>query len=243
METGPVRFLPPDDDTAPVSFAGLVGRDIQADFRDNRVRLGDLVVRDPHVRLVRETTGLNLASLLALDPAPPPAPAPAPAETRQAAPPREPHRPVSVVVGRARLEGGVLEFADRTTNPVVTTALRDVGVELREIGFGSASAPGRLQVDARMEGGQVRLDGTVEGANARLAGPRARDRLAAASTPPVPGARAARGHGGQGALDASARGGAGPRGPRLEVTGGTVGARDLALALPSARTPTFTSRR
>jgi hypothetical protein len=50
----------------------------------------------------------------------------------------------------------------------------------------------------------------------------------------------------RGALDAALDVVLAPRetaGPRLEVAGGTVEARDLALALPSARTPSVTSRR
>ena len=246
VETGPVRFLPPDDDTPLVAFASLTGQDLQADFRDNRIRLGDVLVREPHVRLVREPTGLNLTALLALEPDPAPAPAAAPPETRQAAPPTGSRRPVSVVVGRARLESGVLEFADRTTSPVVTTSLRDVGVSLQEVGFGAASAPGRLEAEGRVEGARVRLDGTVEGATLAT-----RVRLRASGLPVRPlgpyvepalrGAILARG-----ALDAALDVVLAPRGtagPRLEVAGGTVEARDLALALPSARTPSFTSRR
>jgi hypothetical protein len=246
VETGPVRFLPPDDDTPLVAFAGLVGRDLTADFRENRIRLGDVLVREPHVRLVREATGLNLTALLALDPAPSPAPAAAPPETRQAAPSTGSDRPVAVVVGRARLEGGLLEFADRTTTPVVTTSLRDVGVGLHEVAFGAASPPGRLEAEGRVEGARVRLDGTVQGATLAT-----RVRLRASGLPVRPlgpyvepalrGVILARG-----ALEAALDVVLAPRetaGPRLEVAGGTVEARDLALALPSARTPSFTSRR
>jgi hypothetical protein len=232
VETGPVRFLPPDDDTPLVGFASLAGEDIQVDFRDNRVRLGDLLVREPHVRLVREPTGVNLAALLALDPAPGP-------------PSKAPPRPVSVVVGRARLEGGLLEFADRTTSPALTTALRDVGVRLQEVSFGPSRTPGRLEAEARVEGGQVRLDGTVEGGT--LA---SRLRVRATGLPLAPlrpyvepalrGVTVARG-----ALEGTFQVALTPRaaaGDWLEVTGGTLGARDLALALPDGRAPALVGR-
>jgi hypothetical protein len=233
VETGPVRFLPPDDDTPLVGFASLAGEDIQVDFRDNRVRLGDLLVREPHVRLVREPTGLNLAALLALDPAP-------------AASSTEPRRPVSVVVGRARLEGGLLEFADRTTSPAVTTALRDVGVRLEEVSFGPSSRHGRLEAEARVENGQVRLDGTVEGGTlASRLHVRATGLPLAPLRPYVePALRGVTVAGGrlEGALQVALAPRAG-EGAWLEVTGGTLGARDVALALPSAQRPALVSRR
>jgi hypothetical protein len=245
VETGPVRFLPPDDDTPLVGFASLVGRDIQVDFQDNRVRLGDLVVQEPSVRLVRGPTGLNLATLLALDPAPGPSPGSARVETRQAAPPAEPGRPVSVVVGRAHLEGGVLEFSDLTTRPAVTTALRDVVVRLQEVSLGPASAPGRLEVEGRVEGARVRLDGTVEGGTLAT-----RVRVRATGLPlhpfrpyvepALPGLTVPRG-----SVDATLQAVVAPRdaaGPRVDVVG-SVEARGLALALPSAPAPSFTSSR
>ncbi|MGH7263887.1 MAG: DUF748 domain-containing protein, partial [Candidatus Rokuibacteriota bacterium] len=57
VETGPIRFLPPDDEGALLSLGGLAGSAITADFLRNQVRLGDVVVRDPHVLLERAPDG------------------------------------------------------------------------------------------------------------------------------------------------------------------------------------------
>jgi hypothetical protein len=150
-----------------------------------------------------------------------------------------------VVVGRARLEGGVLEFADRTTTPAVRTTLRDVGVRLEEVGVGPAGGPGRLEAEARVEGGTVRLAGTVEGGTLAT---RARVRASGLPLSPVrpylePALRGVTVP--RGSLDAALQVVVAPldaAGVRVDVDG-SVGARDLALALPSARTPSLTSRR
>jgi hypothetical protein len=250
VETGPIRFLPPDDERALVSLGGLAGSAITADFLTNQVRLGDLVVRDPHVLLERAPDGtLNLARLIERTPPGPPAPPPAPAApgaTRQAAPPVESEPAVTVVVGQARLENGTVEFLDRTTRPVVAAVLRELRLGVRDVGVGPGAArPGRVEGEARVERGRLAVAGTVQSGSlatrlrvtARdLALPALRGYLESA----LPNA-VARGGLADARLDVlfePGRSGA----ARLELTGRVEGRR-LVVALPDAAEPTLRAER
>jgi uncharacterized protein involved in outer membrane biogenesis len=164
VETGPIRFLPPDTDEAIVSFAGLAGSDIAMDFLRNRLQLGDLQAREPRVALDRDPAGtFNIGRLIerAGEPAAPPPPATA-TETRQAAPPADPRPPLTVALGRARLEGGAIEFTDRTLTPPVVTAVRDIGLRLQDLGLGPGAKPGRIEGEARLESGRVAVAGSLD---------------------------------------------------------------------------------
>jgi Domain of Unknown Function (DUF748) len=248
VETGPVKFLPLDDDTPLFGLAGLVGRDIHADFVTNRIRLGDVVVREPHARVVRGPAGLNLAQLIALEPEAGAAagPSPTPPETRQAAPPRpDPAPPLSVLLGRVRAEGGSLDFSDQTTTPVVSTALRGIGLRVQDVSLGPPAKPGRLEGEAAVGGGTVRFDGPVEGGTLATRLRLRADRMGLEPFRPYvePALRGASARGG--VLDASLDVVLVPRDPtgsRLDMAG-TGQVRDVALALPGEREPIVTTGR
>lgn len=240
VQTGPLRLLPLDGEQPLVSVAGIAGRDITADFRDGRIRLGDVLVRQPRVRAVRDAGGLELLRLV--DRAAPP-------RASRAAAPREggaaPALAVSVTVGRGRVEDGTIDFVDRTTAPAATVRLQGIGLRLEDVGVGPAAGSGRVAGEARLAGGTVRWDGTVTGP-----GLGARVRVRASGVPIEPfrpyvepvlrGVALARGAVG-GTVDVAAAP-ADPAGPRLAASG-RIEARDLALVLPGAREPALTARR
>ncbi len=251
VETGPIRFLPLDDDTPLVTVGGVMGQNIRADFLANRVELGDVVLRQPSVKLERGPGGtFNVAKLIKTEEtaAPPPAPQAAEtgaSETRQAAAPAADRQPVSVTLGRLVLEGGTIDYADPTVTPAVHTVLQDVRLVLQDVGLGGAPRPGRLEGEARLERGQVRLAGTVQGAP--VAG---RVRLTASGIPIQPfrgyadaalRSTSARGGTLDARLDALASPGTDGR-PRLELTG-SIGGRDLRVALAGARDPFLRAQR
>jgi hypothetical protein len=244
VETGPIRFLPPDGDVPLVGLDGLAGRDVTMDFLQNHLRLGDVVVRGPRVALERRPDGtLDLTSLL--DPAPPPAAAAGgPLETRQAAPPAEPRPPFTLVIARARVENGDVAFTDRTLEPAAVTALRSVDLALRDVGIGPGTPAGAVEgAAALVQGGRVRLAGVVDaGAGAaRLAVtlrglPLARARPYLDAVLPTAETR-------RGTLDGQldVRLARRDAGPAIEV-GGTLDARDVALGVRGAGEPALEAR-
>jgi uncharacterized protein involved in outer membrane biogenesis len=248
VQTGPIRFLPPDADDAIVSFGGLAGQDMAMDFLDNRLQLGDIVAHQPRLVLERDAQGnFNLSRLFerVTEPAPSAVAATA-ADTRHAAPPPvDAPPPLTVTLGRARVESGAVEFTDRTLSPPVVTALHDVGLRLRDLGVGPGAKPGRVEGEARLDSGRVSIGGSVD-ANT-VAG---RLEVVARGLPLVPVRRY---------LDAafpraSAR--AGTADARLQVTAtrrnegtlavdlsGRVDGRGLALALPRTGEPVIQAGR
>jgi hypothetical protein len=243
VETGPIRFVPPEGGRPIVTAAGLSGRDITADFLAGQVRLGDVVVSQPHVILERGADGTwSVARLLEREP---PrvgmaGPAPPPGETRQTAPPARSGRETAVTIGRARIEGGTVALADATVAPAVATTIRDIGLELREVSFQPAPRPGHLEGDLRLENGRLRVAGSVESGTLATT---VRLTATGVSLDPV------RGYVDAGLRRVSARGGA--LDARLDVAmtpgrdasaatlelRGTVEGRQLAVAFPDAAEP------
>jgi uncharacterized protein involved in outer membrane biogenesis len=165
VETGPIRFLPPDGNTPIVSVAGLAGSDIAMDFLANRMRLGDVVFREPSLVLERNPDGtFNLMRLIeaATEAPPTPAPAASATETRQQAPPADAARPFAITLGRGRIEGGAFQFTDRTIARPVTAALHGIRLTLRDLGLGPGAKPGRVEGEAQLDRGTVRLAGTAD---------------------------------------------------------------------------------
>ncbi|HEV8310633.1 MAG TPA: DUF748 domain-containing protein [Methylomirabilota bacterium] len=250
VDTGAVAFRPPESPAPLVRFAGLTGREIRADFLTNRVHLGEILIREPHVQLERKADGtFTIMRLIEPDKLPVPASGPSSdarrPSTRQDIPASEPPREVAVTIGRGRIEAGTVEFIDHTTTPAVASTLHDVVLTLRDVGLGPGVPPGRVEGEARVEQGRIALAGTVE-----PRGPAARMRLTA---------RGLRLDTFRGYLDAalpnaSLRGGTGDArfdvvlAPRAGGTfalelGGTVEGRNLALVLAGTGEPVFRAQR
>ncbi len=147
VDIGPAR-VGAIDSQAPVLTVEEVGaRDINLDFLANRGRVGELLLRQPHLRLHRDEQGIfNVAQLFPTDGAP------------QAT---GIGTDFSIDVARARFEAGTLEFADRTTTPAVMNVFRDVQLTLQDLHFAPNAEPARLDGEARLEGAPVRVTGTL----------------------------------------------------------------------------------
>jgi uncharacterized protein involved in outer membrane biogenesis len=248
VETGPIRFLPPDGDTPIVSVTGLAGQDIAVDFLANRMRLGDVVLNEPSLALERNPDGtFNLMRLIeaTTEPAPTQAPSSPTAATRQHAAPAQESRPLAVTLVRGRIAGGAFQFTDRTMAPAAATALQGIELSLQDLGIGPGARPGRVEGEARLGGGRVRLVGTADAQ--AMAG---RLRIDARGVPidsarryleaALPGARA-RGGSADASLDLTAA--RREDGTLAMELAGSVDGRNLALALPGAAEPTVRAGR
>ncbi|MFQ5898488.1 MAG: DUF748 domain-containing protein [Candidatus Methylomirabilia bacterium] len=70
-------------------------------------------------------------------------------------------KPAGLTIETIQVEGGQVTIVDRTTDPVVTSRLRDLTLVVSPVPLTPEAEPGELSGEVRLDGAPVRMNGTV----------------------------------------------------------------------------------
>lgn len=123
-----------------------------------RVRLGDVRIAQPNLRVTRTKAGIVLPQLAAAtaSPSPPPAPAPSPVAAAPAASPS-----IDLSIALFQLSQGRIAFADRAVKPFYSGVISALDIELKGVHFPELAAS-NVRVDATVApSGKIKVTGSM----------------------------------------------------------------------------------
>ncbi|HEX2225882.1 MAG TPA: DUF748 domain-containing protein, partial [Candidatus Binatia bacterium] len=152
VRVGSIALLPAAGDQPIAQLAGLTARDVHLDLSKNQGQIGALVVRKPHLLLMRDSSGFNLQQFT---PSGEIAPATG-AETEEAS------RAMRLLVKQLTVESGRVEFIDQTVTPVVETSLQNLALTANDVLLLPQLGTGEIKAEGQLGNGFVNLSGNID---------------------------------------------------------------------------------
>ena len=136
-----------------VAVSGLKAQNVRMDFLRNKTAIERLILENPNLRLQRDAEGLNLAGLFAPSKYAKP---PASAEERLQDGAR-----MTLDIERVEASNGMIEFIDRTVEPIVSSSFRDADILARNVKVLPSFELPDVAVNASIEQGSLELIGAL----------------------------------------------------------------------------------
>jgi uncharacterized protein involved in outer membrane biogenesis len=149
---GSIALLPAAGDQPIAQVAGLTARDVHLDLLKNQGQIGAIVLREPYLLLMRDSSGLNLQQFM-------PSGGTAAATGAQT---EGASGAMRLLVEQLMVESGRVEFIDHTVTPAVETTLQSLTLTASDVLLLPQFASGQIKAEGQLGNGSLNLSGNID---------------------------------------------------------------------------------
>jgi hypothetical protein len=151
---GSVQLAATQESRPIATLSGLTARDISLNLLRTQAQIGALIVDKPYLMVRRDSAGLNLQQFM------PEREAPAENADRK----KDGGGQMPLVIKKAKVKDGTVEFIDETISPAAKTAIQSVAAGADDVMLSPDFAAWRITAEGKLANGSLRLEGDVDGA-------------------------------------------------------------------------------